>query len=409
MGKPSAKKDRKLSEGLLNRMGDAELYRVAYSENKTLSRWLEEQDPSEDYADGSDAFQRLIQAAGIVVRSDHAAGYYADKFEEFDKTTQTRSLVPEFINRQWRSVANGGEATTRALYSSDDYGLNTIMNQYTNAPGVRGQQLLPAIPLSEIVAVTTPIDTDSYRAFYLRDSDSTAEQLRMVRIAEGTEVPRSKLVGGENSIRLKKYGRGLEVSYETLRRQRIDMVSLHIQRMAVQAEKDRVGAALDVMVNGDGNANTAGTVYNMSDLDSQATPGTLTLKAWAAFRMKFLNPYYPTTVLAQDDVMLQLFLLNSGSGNLPLVTIPAGTNFSLTPINPGLADGLRAGWTADAPADKIVAFDRRFAIERVIEIGSDISEIERWATRQVEVLVMTQNDAFASLDSGSVKILDLAS
>jgi hypothetical protein len=375
---------------------------------------LDEQDPSGHYngtaEEGLDAFERLVKEAEIVTQSDMARGYYASEFQAFDADETTRALVPEFLNRTWKSVSHGQRFSTRAIYASNDNPLNTLMNPYVDAPGIRGQQLTPAIPLNELVAMTTPIDSDAYRAYYLLDSDLPAAQLRMVRIGEAAEVPRVKLVGGEHTIRLHKFGRALEVSYETLRRQRIDMVAFHVARMAVQAEKDRVAAAMDVIINGDGNSNTAATSVSLSTLDSSAPANTLTLKAWLAFRMKFVNPYFPTTALAQDSVALQMMLLNTGSANLPLVTMQGfAGNFNIRPINPGLADGLALGWTADAPANKIVAFDRRMALQRVTEVGSDITEVERWTTKQTQTLTMTEVEGFAIIDAGATKILDLSS
>jgi hypothetical protein len=396
---------------LLRQMKNGNLYREAYSQGKTLSWYLEEQDPSEDWGEQDrtlDAFERMIKAARIVTKSDMNRGYYASKFEAFDTSEDTRALVPEFINRTWRSVTNGHKMSTRGVIVSSDYALNTWMNQYTDAPGIRGEQLTAAIPLSEIVARTNPIDNDAYRAFYLTDADSSPDQLRMVRISEGAEIPRVKLIGGENTIRLRKFGRALEVSYETLRRQPIDMVAFHISRMAVQAEKDRVAAALDTIVNGDGNTGTAATVVTISSLGGVA--GTLDFASWIAFKMQFDSPYFPTTVLATEGVALDLQLLNAGSANLPIATLPTSLgNMALRPINPRLADGLALGWTSDAPANKIVAFDNRMAIERVTEIGSDISEVERWTTRQTQTLTMTEVEGYAVIDPGATRILDIAS
>ena len=404
-------KVRARSGELLAQMPGGNLYRKAYDRGMTLSRFLEEEDPTSEYPQderGLDAFDRMLAKSGIVVNSDHEAGYYADRFEEFDKSDATRALVPEFVSRQWRKVASGSprRGGRRDLFNSADYALNSSFDQYVDAAGVRGQQIAPAIPLSELVATTTAIDNDAYRAVYLTDADTPAADLRMVRVAEGAEIPRMKLSGGEHTIRLHKYGRALETSYELLRRQRIDMVALYIQRMAVQAEKDKVAAVLSVIINGDGNANTTPESFNLTTLDPDATAGTLSLKGWLAFKMQFENPYFATTVLAREDMMLQAMLLNTGSGNVPLASFPFA--FNITPINPGLADGLRAGWTSDAPASKFVAFDRRFAIERVTEIGADISEVERWATRQVQVLTMTEVEGYAVMDAGASKILDIS-
>jgi len=262
----------------------------------------------------------------------------------------------------------------------------------------------PAIPLSELVAITTPINAAEYRAYYLTNDET---QTSMVRVAEGAEVPRVKLTGGTHTIDLLKYGRALEASYELLRRQRVDRLALTIRLMAVQAEVDKVASILDVMVNGDGN-NNAPTTHNLTTLDTAATAGTLTLKAWLAFKMQFANPYMMTGALARTDVALQMMLLNTGSANVPLVNVqtPGGLG-AFTAINPSLRDSVALGWTSAAPALKIVGFDRRFAVERVVDVGATITEIEQFITRQVQVLVVTEAEGYAIIEKNAINILNV--
>src|SRR5262249_33622800 len=146
----------------------------------------------------------------------------------------------------------------------------------------------------------------------------------------------------------------------------IDKVAFHIARLAIQAEVDKVVAVLDTMINGDGNAGTAATSYDLTDLDPSTTPGNLTLRAWLAFKMKFQNPYIMSAALAQDLVALNLMLLNTGSANIPLVMLPVGAGLGgFTTLNRSLGDAVGIGWLTEAPASKVVAFDPRFAIERV--------------------------------------------
>ena len=109
----------------------------------------------------------------------------------------------------------------------------------------------------------------------------------------------------------------------------------------------------------------------------------------------------------QEAVALQLALLNTGSANIPLISANLGNlGTSLTPINQ-FADAVRYGWTSDAPALKIVGFDPRFAIERVTEIGADISEIERFTTKQTQTLTMSEVEGYALMDVNAVEILDV--
>jgi hypothetical protein len=163
-----------------------------------------------------------------------------------------------------------------------------------------------------------------------------------------------------------------------------------------------------MMVNGDGNANTAATNYNLTALDSSASAGTLTLKAWLAFKMKFVAPYAMTSALAQEAVALQMQLLSTGNANIPLVMVQGASNLgSFKQMNPGLADGVALGWTADAPTLKIVAFDNRFAVERVTEIGGNITEVEKFVSRQTQGLFMTEVEGYDIFNQDAVKTLNV--
>lgn len=385
-----------------------DVYRSAFSKGMSLSAYLEQEDPSEGYDDGLDTFGRLLKEANLMVRSDPNRGYYADTFEAFYENEHTRALIPEFVRRVWYRVATGQDPSTRASASSftsleQPYG--SVANPFFDSAQPRIQQLQPVLPLSEFVTLTTPIRGDAYRAFYLTEP-TNKNDYRLTRIAEGAEIPRVKLVGGQHMTRLHKYGRALEATYEVLRRQRIDMIALHIARMAIQAETDKVATAIDVMINGDGNSNTAATSYNLTTLDAAASAGTLTLKGWLNFKLQWLNPYRITTAVAQVPMALQAMLLSTGSANIPLSVAFPNSFGGMRPLNQsGLSDGVGFGWTSDAPSNKIVGWDNRFALERVYEVGSDINEIERFVMRQTQALTMSEVEGYNCLDPNSVKVL----
>lgn len=392
---------------VLRDMGNCTLQREAYAAGMSISAYLEHQDPSVGYNDGLDAFQRLLKAANIRTFSDPARGIYADLWERFDQNEGTRALAIEWAARRWRAVSHGQDPSTRALYASTDQAAGSVMEPFVNNAQGRYLQLAPAIPLEELVAITTPIVGDAYRAFYLTND---APNQRFNRVTQGAEVPRARLIGADHTVRLHKYGRALDVTYEILRRQRIDVVGLHIARLAVQAEIDRVAAAIDIFINGDGNANTAATNFNLTVLDPAAVAGTMTAKGWITYKAQWVNPYIVTTVLTQTAGGVQLELLQLGSANIPLLTLTGPGSERIGGLNlmqPQLADNVRLGITADAPVLKLVGFDRRFALERVTEIGSDITEIEKFVVRQTNTIVMTEVEGFVVFDQFACKTLNI--
>lgn len=382
-----------------------ELHREALQNGMPLSRYLEVIDPTPQ-GERLDSFGRQLRAANIKTRSFPEQGIWADNGGAFCDTATGRALYPEFFARQWRSVMYATpQQRANSLFLSSDSIVGSQEKPFVEAGPFWNNQFAPAIPLSEVVGSTQAIRGEDYRSLYMTYD---AAAMRLYRVGESAEIPIALLATSGRSIRLKKYGRGLRVTYEQMRRTPIDKIAWWVRWQALQAEVDKVVAALDVIINGDGNANTSATSYNLMTLDTEAILGSLSLAAWLAFRMKWSTPYQMTTALGKTDTILQLILLNSGSANVPLAGLNmAGIGNTLVPINQ-TADGIRYGWTDDAPASKIVAFDKRFALEEITEIGSEITETERFITNQTEVMVMTENSAFAVVDPAASKILNLA-
>lgn len=394
-------------QAMLERMG-TEMYAEAYRTGMNLSLWLEHQHPETEYKDGVDAFSRLLMLSGVRTHSQPRLGLYANTWEEFTRNEHTRALVPEWCARVWRSAQWGVRPDTRAIY------LTTDTESTVFAPGDQfgllgpdrwDTPLAPAIPLSELVAQETGIDGDTYKNWYLI---SDVDEERMVRVAEGTDIPTAKLVSGERAIRLHKYGRGLLVTYEQLRRQQIDKIALHLARIAVRSEVDKVLAVMDVLINGDGNSGTAAEVIDQSTIDPDATVNELSTLGWLGFEMEFEPPYVLTTALMRSAHALQLRMLPMPLVN-PLNSVPLyGTGApDIVPIN-RTAGSVRYGWTSDAPANQIVGFDARFAIERITEIGSNIQEVDRFIQNQTQLVTMTESEGYGVIDPDATKILNLA-
>lgn len=381
------------------------VYRAAAEEGVNLSVFLETQDPSAEYRDGMDAFERLMQAADIRTISRPAAGIYASEMDAFAKSTAHRSLMPEWVCRTWRSVQFGGSASTRSLYTSGEDIPGSSMRPYADSavPGFTSP-VAPPFALSDIVAMTTPISGAAYRKVYL---DTTAAAARRRRVVEGTDIPLGKLTTAEHTINLYKYAGGLKATYEALRRSRIDKVRLWLAQEALRNEIDKISEAINVLVSGDGNTSTAADAWQaQTDFDSTATGKTMTLKAYWRFKQKFAPVFMMTHIIGAEADIAKLALLNIGSSTVPIY-------FFDTKVNPTtrlmLSDGVVAGITADVPADKLVGIDARQALERVTEIASNIEEIERWAQSQVQILTISEVEAFAVLTQGATKTLELQS
>ncbi len=385
----------------------------AYTNGRSLSHQLEMDDPSSAYPnEQTDAFQRVLKAHQIVTRTVPEWGISADECMAFERLSQGdersaagKTAMTEYFARQWRAAATGKNPSTRALFTGVDQPLNSLSNPYADNPQARWDlNLAPAIPLDAVVGVTTAIDRRMYRAFYLT---SNTTQTRMKRVAEGTELPKAKLNGGDREISLYKYGVAFELTYEQMREMRIDVVTRMIQRLAIQSEVDKLDAVIDVLINGDGNSGTAATNYNLTSLDAAASAGTLTLKGWLAFKKKLANPYYLNTALMQEAVSLQLELLSTGNANIPLATLAGANSYgSLNRINQ-TQDAVNYGWTSSVGSLLILGFDKRLAVERVFQVGANVQEMAKFINNQTELMTMSETEGYAIMDGNAAKTLNV--
>ncbi len=385
----------------------------AKNNNMTPSAYLNQQEGGVDKETGLDAFERMLASKNIAVRSDPAAGVYTAELSELHKlggsTAAGKALTVELGYRLWRGQGQRKtpQAQVRApIFTTSDYPVNSWANPYYDDPTIRESiRIEPQIPLSELVAMTTAIDGPDVRSFVIVNNK---DDQHLARVNETAEIPRVKVMGVEREVKLRKYGRALEISYENMLRMRMDYFSYLIAKLRITAETDKVAVALNTIINGDGNPNTGAESFNLTALDPSTTANNLTLRAWLRFKMKFKNPYAITTALGQEDSILKLWLLDTGNANIPLVTIAGALGSgTITPINRS-GDNVRVGWLDEAPAGKIVGFDRQNALHRWVWPAMSITEQDNFISNQTNLMTFTESEAFSVLDPNGNKILNMA-
>lgn len=342
-----------------------DMYKQARREKLTLSQYLEKLDPSAEYGPDEklDAFQRQLRKFGIKTKSDDKLGIYADTVDKFYLTEESKVLFPEYVSRVAR------EAMVQ-------------------------DSILPYL-----IAITTPIEGTTYEPFYVDDQPT---QQSKKRVTEASELPRCKISGRSTSVKLYKYGRAIEASYEAIRRMRIDMLALHIRRIGQQASLDKATDALDVIVNGDGNANTAAQNYQLNaDLGGVVANG-LDYTSWMKWLMAFY-PYNCRVIIGGQDELLNILTLQMPNIN-PLTLLALLQSGQPVDMRVQLAQDIFNTVTLiylpDAGTDyanKLIGVDNRYALEMITEVGSDISESERFVLNQTSVLTVSENNAFATM------------
>lgn len=349
---------------------------AAAAEGVSLSTYLNNKYSSivEKFNGELDAFDIALLSKGIIVKDNLEFGIQSSSMMTFFTTDENRNLFPEFVIRQLRQIS----------------GMPSIIN--------------------DIVASTRVITGDSAKQVVLDLSDTAQgaknkQALKKRRIAEGANIPVATLKLGETSIKIYKYGVGVKATYEVLRRTTIDMFRKQMELVSLQASYDEVGAVIDVVLNGDGNTNPA-AVYKRSVLNPSGTAGVLDVTTLVKFLIK-QAPFNFNTLLVDEDVYTQIctILMDKNLTNAinPQVTFE---------FPQGLLSTLKVIYSEDVPMTagnkhQIVGLAKDYAIEKTLEAGSVINEVEKASSNQTQMAYMTENAGFNKIDSRASAILEL--
>lgn len=351
-----------------------DLYQQAHSQDMTLSMLLESLDPATE-GSGLDAFERLMKEAGILTKTVRDKNIFSSKVDAFYRTNENKILFPEYVAR-------------------------TLVQAMTEFP-----------IFNYLVATRTPIDSNVYKASYLDwDDADNKKAVEMRRVTEAADLPLARIKLGDTAITLYKYGRAVEASYEALRRMSLELFERHINRIGTEAANNKVSEILTVIKDGDGN-NNAAPKHKAKDFDS-SSGAVLTKTAWIKFLLKFY-PYGCDTVVANEDGLLQILE----------VLYPASTVASK--MDELLAKGLNVSTTL--PQDLVVnttllynpdidkiggkeaiyGLNRSNTIEEIFEVGSTISEADKFIRNQTQILTISENSGFRKIFKDGARILTL--
>jgi hypothetical protein len=292
------------------------MYIKGASRGMSLTSVLEELDPTQP-GDLMNAFERQLCKRGIKIK-----GGGVDAVERFFQTYDDSILFPEFIAKQ---VQVGKEKVGE---------------------------------LSDILALRTKIDSTEYKSMWIDEDNAgnKAEDKRLVRVNEFAEMPGVKLKTAETAIKIYKYGRYIQTSYEFLRRQKIDVVAIFFQAMGMQIQKDKFAAAMNVLINGDGNNNAASTV--------NWAGASIAYKDLVKFKLEFQQDAYNLSyMIAPLATALDVYDLDRFNNALVAGLDTARTGEMPKPLGVPLISDL----SATVPADCILGIDKSMALQEIYE------------------------------------------
>lgn len=351
-----------------------ETYREAFAKGLTLSSYLELSNPSPE-GSSIDAFERLMKEAGIITQAIPEKNIYPSMGEAFLRTTENRALFPEYTSR-------------------------TVVNRMREFPLYK-----------YLVANRTPINSNVYKGNYMdMEEPKNKKAVEMRRIVEAADIPLSKITPGKTSVEFYKYGRGLEVSYEVLRRSPLNLVNVWLEEVADSAAENKVAEIIEVIKSGDGNNNAAPS-KKASDFDSGATK--ITRDAWVKFLLQFYRKGGANTVVANIDGLLQilevLYPKFEVAGQMDELLSNGLTVKTIMPQN--LITNTTLLYSPDLEKiggkEAVLALNREKCITELVEVGSLINEADQFIKNQTKVFTVTENSGFMKMTKDSARILTI--
>lgn len=331
---------------------------MAYYENITLEKGmystpgksftgvLEELDSSENYRgtpmEGLDAYQRQLKRFAIKV-----SGPESGTVESFFQSGQTAALFPEYVAR---AVRQGMESGPR---------------------------------VEDLVATVTKIDALDYRSI-TTDISATSQPV-LSAVNEAAELPSTKILTSSSLVNLKKHGRMIVSSYEALRLQKLDLLTVTLRQIGAYIARAQIKDAVDVLIGtGDGALTFTSGTPNYGDF----------IGLWAA-----IAPYQLNTVVAGTAAMQKLLQVSE------FKDAQAGMNFQgtgklCTPL------GAKLIHVPNMTANKIVALDKNCALE-MVQSGDIAMDADRLIDHQLERASISVISGFSKIFDGAVAGLDV--
>lgn len=328
-----------------------------YSEaGRSFTKVLEKCDPSEQYKgtplEHLDAFQRQLKRFDIKVK-----GRDSDVVSKFFATWESAVLFPEYVARAVRQ-------------------------------GMEESNILPMMTAAE-----TRIGGMDYRSIA---SEPTGDDKELKMVAEGAEIPQTRITAQENLVKLHKRGRMLVASYEAIQFQRLDLFSVTLKQIGAYINRMHVADAVDVILNGDGNSNGA-AAYTIGTDPISGTAGTLSYDALVDFWSQF-DPYTMNTLLV-GDAMAKILKLDEMQDAAAGLTFQ-GSGKMVTPMGATL---LRS---STVPSGKIIGLDKNYALE-MVRASDVLVEYDKLIDRQLERAAITSISGFAKIFQDASKVLSI--
>lgn len=228
--------------------------------------------------------------------------------------------------------------------------------------------------------------------------------IKKARIAEGADIPTGKITIGAKGITLWKRGRAIEMTYEAARRMRIELFQRQMRAIASDIAHQEIEYAADVLINGDGNIDSAAT-----QLGSTAKANTIEADDIidALIEYSFANHFNADTMVVPKPYLKMI------AGMMYDTQLAAGASlnlhFNIPQISTNELTVIGVDEMQIKNKDAFVLLNRNLTLVRYEENGSNIQEMDNFIRNQTRLMTLTENSGYAIGTAGSNMYVEIKS
>lgn len=270
---------------------------------------------------------------------------------------------------------------------------------------------------NDLVANNISIDTEHFEQPVI---DMTVaggpESAKAQRVAQGALPPKMLFFRTSDKIRrIGAWNIGMEWTDQALKNTTIDYVARTTAHYLRVEQDERVYRYLSSLFTGDGDFNVgAVSAVTSNSLDTAATGGVLTHKAWVKFLARNRKYRKITHVVCDFDTYLQIEGRTGrpGSNNydptlaridpqVSFMNIGFGNDVKFFLVDPATSGG-------PVPAGTVWALDASIAVSRVTNTGAAYSAIEEYAMKRTTAMRMDwAEEVFRTLGDSELRPFDV--
>lgn len=353
---------------------DVSMYRASAENGQSLRQYLNSLYPTNAEAHGT-AFEQICASEGIVLRSDLRSG---------TRATTVAQMVDGNGPGMNAAVTKEAVPASRLLFPAAVMGLveDRLAVDLTQTDTV----------FNSLVAFEESINGDRVEQPVINYTNAAANANQSIA---QLAMPASMITitASDVSYKLPVYSQAIEVSDQAARNTSIDLVALTLARtFALQANTRAQGYMLALkdgdVDNNDGSLSSLGFATTSTALDSLATGGVLTQKAWMAYMTQYPEKRVIDTIVTDLATAIKI----EGRTGKPVITGDNPTSpridTMMSVLNPQWAPSVRvflvtagSGW----PANTIMGMDSRYAIRRIRSLTASFQSTEAFITKRSTV------------------------